>query len=489
MPGFIDTTSSSFPNKVREDNFQERFAEFLTNQGGWNKGANGGALQYSFKKVVFDADLLTAAAHNNMENNPKSTTLITIAQHYIYVNNDGKMLGCAVVAQWEQLYSQIESKPFTSSIEQFKEWAIEQYTKYRSQQTLYFYLVEDLRGLDTVSGDICMPFKAKSNPEEREFLRAALDIEVTDAQMTEDDIYMITDAALERMQSPIVTVSLRTDQLEDHYSEDYYHKAAFSNWWPDSEVTLRGFVDGSGFFFVMQCDNVPAPEGNLVPVIPFYFGKLDTEDPDDPAVALFAGSVPPGTSFDKIATYDMDDPSTKASTLILPLLKTYPKYPGNGVDEVIVSRSRYGARYQSYYLSWNAPSNEMPPLREGEGGRDYPRAWRNAENPLYKYAFNPSRYSNKIHTSKIYVVHPEEGVRGSLRNAIGFSALGFNANKLRVKKEFCSSNGPIFDIYRFLMVDGVSPLTRRPGTHYRPCSLGIFDRAEDQDGQPVAEQI
>lgn len=50
--------------------------------------------------------------------------------------------------------------------------------------------------------------------------------------------------------------------------------------------------------------------------------------------------------------------------------------------------------------------------------RKYPRAWNNLRFGYYNYDFNSSRYSDKVHTSRAYVVHPEDGVVGRLPNSI-----------------------------------------------------------------------
>lgn len=184
-----------------------------------------------------------------------------------------------------------------------------------------------------------------------------------------------------------------------------------------------------------------------------------------------------------VSIFDFDDPTSKVGETIYPLLKTYPNYPSNGVDSVLVTRSRFGARYQAHYLSWNAQSNAMPPTRSLEDGRKYPRAYEPVENTMnYKYQFNASRYSDKIHSSRVYVVHPEEGVRGYLDNVIGFNSQGLNVSNLRVRKQNCPEK--IYEMYKYLSVGAVSPLTKLPATPFRPIGLGIYSEDLNPNAEP-----
>lgn len=92
----------------------------------------------------------------------------------------------------------------------------------------------------------------------------------------------------------------------------------------------------------------------------------------------------------------------------------------------------------------------MPPDRKGVNGGQYPLAWQSHDNDEYKYQFNPSVYSGRVHTSRAYVVHPDEGVRGFLPHMVLLSPLGLlNGDKLKVRKNTCPDT---FDIYRFIML-------------------------------------
>lgn len=478
MP-FIDTTPATFTPRMIETDLQPRLGDLLSTQG-WTVAAN-------FKKVAFDAAILNP----NFSSNPQYNIPIAVAEHYIYANKEGHMFGLALVAQWSLTLGELnqEEKDGKSEVPKkgktefpkFMEWATSNFRKYRSPQTMYFYIVEDLQKLTPDYPDICLPWTDKSDDGLK---RAVLDIEVeTSAWVatgtSSSSAFTITKAKGSRMQSPIVPAGLRSKILESYFDSSYNSAVQYTNWWEDSEISIKGTLTETNAFFIIQSDNVPAPEGNLVPIIPFYFGKLDPIEEGDEAYALFAGTVPMADTTQKVAEYDFDSITNKQAN-IMPLLKKYPANPANGLDNVMIHRAKLGARYQASYLSWNAPANAMPPARSTvDGKRDYPRAWNNAENPLYKYNFNPSRYSGKVHTSKIYVVHPEEGVRGTLKDAIALAAFSFNANKLRVKRANCPDE---FDVYRYFLIDGVSPLTTKPGTQFRPAGLGLYLNTVDDEG-------
>lgn len=187
-----------------------------------------------------------------------------------------------------------------------------------------------------------------------------------------------------------------------------------------------------------------------------------------------------------VSTFDFDDPAAVVGETMQPLLKLYPHHPSNGIDSVMVSRSRFGARYQAHYLSWSAPANQLPPTRLAGNLRKYPRAYESIENTNnYKYQFNASRYSDKVHSSRIFVIHPEEGVRGYLDKSIGFNAQSINAANLRVRKADCPEK--IYEIYKYLSIGAVSPLTKVPSTPFRPVGLGIY--AEDHNPNAIPHDI
>lgn len=450
MP-YVDTTPASFEIKLTEETFQKKFADLLTKYG-WKTAERTTSVVKEFTKVVMNNwDVSTTS--------PQAKTPIYVAKHTIFGNAKGKMFGMAFVAKKADVDT--ATLPAKGSAE-METLANQIFKDNRNGTTVYYYMLEKLP--EHLTNKTYVEVKWGNEGvlvSELDPLQMALDIEVS-----ETDGKKVTKADPNAMQSPIAKSVLRAS-----FMENIDYPIMNTNWWPDSEIRLQGYIDENSIFAIIQTDNVPAWENNVVPSVPLYFGTIDPIDAGDDAVALFTGTVPTGTDVDSVAEFDFDgvEPVNKK---ILPILKTYPAHPSNGVDSVMVSRSKFGARYQEYFLSLNTGSNQMPPDRKN-GEKEYPRAWNNSDNEEYKYQFNPSRYSGKVHTSKVYLVHPEEGVRGSLSKTVGLSALNFNAGKLRIRKQNCPE--VIYDVYRFHVVGAVSPLTKRPATAFRPVGIGIYD--------------
>ncbi|WP_068498930.1 hypothetical protein [Paenibacillus kribbensis] len=467
---FIDTTAAAFTPKVTEADLQPRMGELLATAG-WKVAAN-------YKRVIFDANI----THPSDLVRNYTNFRITVAEHFIYSNKENQSFGIAIAGTWYPRLADYVKRPDKDSYKQFGEWATNEFRKYRLSHTLYVYMLEDLKGLKPDGADLVLAWNDNSEAGQ---LRAALDIEVEESAWkttTSSPMFTVTKAEGARMQSPIMQAGLRYKLMESYYNNSFNYPVQNTNWWSDSEIAVKGTLSDTNFFFTIQCDNVPAPENNLVPIIPLYFGKLDPVEEGDNVYALFAGTVPIRDTVNGVATFDFDD-TTSRQPHIMPLLKSYPNFPANGLDNIMVNRAKQGARYQAHYLSWNSPPNLMPPARTSvDGKKDYPRAWNNAENPLYKYTFNPSRYSGKVHTSKVYVIHPEEGVRGTLKDTISLAAFSFNANKLRVKRTHCPDE---FDVYRYFLVEGISPLTKKPGTQFRPAGIGLYVNTVDDEGNEI----
>lgn len=504
MAQFIDTATFAENKRVIEGQLQEKFLELLQDHG----GASNWTLAKKFNKVTYNKIFI--APNNNISDN--AVFDVTVAKHYIFQNAQmaktylGMVITGCIAPIWRDV--PVEARP-VNSLDQadqagFVTWIKDKVkeletqpgdtepkmTRFYTSAVVYFYLTDRLPSVSTDTWHV-LPW------ESNDLDRGALDVEVWKAfyeSYNDSYRFVIKEPELHVMQSPISKVILRYNKspIEDLWSEQYNISQNDTNWWYDSEVHIQGFVDEGGFFLLVQADTVPAWEDNITPSVPLYFGKVDGVDPNDDCIAFFAGTTQDDDVSD-IPRFDMDDPSKATNQqnkgfqdTILPILKKYPRHPSNGVDTVMVKRSKFGARYQCYYLSWNTAPNVMPPDRSnthateftGSIERDYPRAWNQYGSDEYKYWFNPSRYSKKIHTSKIYIVNPEEGVRGSLRYSIGLSPIGISAgNRIRVLIDPCDpiTLKPVYEYYRYLVVDGISPLTKRPGTAYRPIGLGIKD--------------
>ncbi|MCY8291519.1 hypothetical protein [Bacillus haynesii] len=467
MP-YIDSTPSLSPFKIREGDLQNGFKNLLLKHG-WTK-----ALE--FKKAACSTQFVTETnrASNQVDG-------FTVAKHIILRNARSDLFGIAVVADWKETTGDNKNFPFynisTSSDAEktaFINYLEGTFAKRKNETTLYYYMLDKLPNAE--DGTTILTYWGLRGENDKR-IQMALDTEVTQVDFkspTDVNSVYIKAADPLVMQSPIVESSLRAPFLE---KLDYPY--VDTNWWADSEVSFKGYLDSKNMFLILQADNTPMWDNNVVPTVPLYFGDIVPMDEGDPAVALFAGTVPKGSDSTTVAKFNFDDITIEGGKRIMPVLKKYPSNPSNGIDSVIINRTKLGSRYQSYFLSWNTPSHDMPPLRASSSGeRKYPRAWDNKG-----YQFNPSRYSGKVQTSLVYLVHPEEGVRGHLKKTVGLNAVNFNSSELRIRQDNCPET--MYDVYQCTPVSAVSPLTKRPATPFRPMGIGIFKEVLNMDNSFV----
>lgn len=422
-------------------------------QNGWKKIS-------SFYKVIYKATKSEKPEHKYWA-----------AKHVILKNNDGGLYGIVQVWKWTTK-SKLDidfSKPEGKT--GFKTY-LENNPQYKDRSCMYIYMIEKLLDYEE---DSVIVMGAEDGREVDYILDVELaGVTVREIQDVDSEgkpyyrtVYDYTDKP-ELMMSPWIKSTFRNPKLTNIDAD--------TNWWPDSMVRITGQVDQSRVVLLIQADRTPAFDNNSVPVVPVYMGKLESYAADDTiADALWAG-----TAYDEGSEVSSHNYNFESKTPFrdvkkyMPRTKAYPKSPGNGIDNIIIKRSRFGARYQAHYLSWNVPPNMMPPDRKSTTGGQYPTAWQNHENDEYKYQFNPSVYSNKVHTSRAYIVHPEEGVRGYMPYIVLLSPLGLlNGDKLKVRQNTCPDT---HDIYRFFTVDAISPITKLPATAYRPAGLGIYEK-------------
>ena len=528
MP-YFDTHMMPEAQRLKEPYFQERFAELISGyeNSTWQ-------LERVFYKVVYDSAVL----HDEInamrpESLPESQSLVdvAVARHYVFKNaNLPKayfgiaMIGsiCLEVEELQKENKLPKNDQDSAETAAFLEYIKEKIklleplptddppkvTKFYDASTLYFYTCEYMPSIGNEEWAI-MPwdnwrYGTVDEIDRRTMNNAAVDIEVWKTKYNENADFIIQAPETYCMQSPVVKSVLRWAEspVERRYNPSYKVDDTKTNWWYDSEIRLTGFVDNYSMFFSMQADNTPAWEDNIVPKIPLYFGafdplkrdgedgeKVDSEPLGDVTV-LFAGTMPvAGDSlvqqFENIPKHDFDH-YVKADVIppMFPILKNYTRHPGNGLNNCIVRKAKGGGRYEGYYLSWDAAPNEMPPKRtgnystefSGEMERDYPRAWQNHENPAYAYEHTPSRYTGRAHVSKMYLIHPEEGQRGTLRHAIALVPVGKVAARIRLDKEPCATDQKNrYEYFKLHTFDGISPLTVRPGTPYRPVGVGLKD--------------
>ncbi|BAU28169.1 hypothetical protein DFP93_101246 [Aneurinibacillus soli] len=529
MPHY-DTHMMPESKRLKEPYFQERFTELITGYEGstWK-------LERVFYKAVYDSSALHDEINANKPDSvpePQALIDVAVAKHYVFKNENlpkayfGIVIIGSVCYEYEKLKKEGQlpkndlDSPETAAFLQMVQEKIEslepsptddppKVTKFYDASTIYFYTCEHMPSIENEGWSI-MPwdnwrYGTVDAVDRRTMNNAAVDIEVWKTQYNENADFVILEPEPYCMQSPIVKSTLRWSEppLERKYNPSYKIEDTKTNWWYDSEIRLTGFIDNYSMFFSLQADNTPAWEDNVVPKVPLYFGafeplkkegengeQVDSEPLGDVTV-LFAGALPlVGKSkveqFENIPRYDFDNDDKKYVTPpMFPILKNYARHPGNGLNNCIVRKAKAGGRYEGYYLSLDTVPNEMPPKRAGtystefsrEMERGYPRAWQNHMNPAYNYEHTPSRYTDRAHVSKIYIDHPEEGKRGFLRHAIGSVPVGKVATRIRLEKEPCAAveSGNKYDYFKMHVFDGLSPLTVRPGTPYRPVGVGIKD--------------
>ncbi|HDR8058679.1 TPA: hypothetical protein QCZ00_003782 [Bacillus cereus] len=438
---------------VTEAEFQNELASTMI-ENGWKN-------EKTFYKYIV----------NETKSDKGTTYNYFVAKHIILKNEGGSMYGIAQTWSMkpkDKLEMDLDTDEGKTSFYTY----LENNPQFKDRSCMYVYMIEkvpDYKNNDVIKVGATLGREIKS----------VMDVELADVietkTITTDDkgkehvttSYEYLDFP-ELMMSPWVKITLRNTRLKNINTS--------SNWWPDSLVRITGQVDKSVVMLLIQADRTPAFENNVVPVVPLYMGRLEGYAKDDAAAdALWAGSAFDEGDEDTSHRFNFEDTKPfRDATEYMPRTKAYPKNPGNGIDNVIIKRSRFGARYQAHYIAWNVPSNMMPPDRKGNNGGQYPTAWQIHDNDEYKYQFNPSIYSRKVHTSRAYIVHPDEGVRGYLPYVVLLSPLGLlNGDKLKVRKETCPDS---HDIYRFFTIDAISPITKMPSTAYRPAGLGVFEK-------------
>lgn len=429
--------------------------------------ANGWTYEKGFKKIAYPSSIIHPTTST-----PSITPVgMSVAEHKIFSNSQGLYYGIAKVYNFEEQYGKIPNAPKTSPEDKklFETWLSGKYKPFHKDCVLYFYMCENIPSVVEGGTFGCAVETTNSMSTER----GSVDIEVEKSDYIPSasggsHIFEYTEFYEDRQQSPFPKSTLRNSNLTK--------TDVATNWWADSLIRIQGRIDTEHVFVVIQADNTPAFRDNVVPTIPLYWGRfVSFKDGDVGNDALWCG-----TAFDTGTESGSHSFDYKSSTPyrdvknFLPIKKTYPNYPGNGIDNVIVKRGELGARYQAYYLSWNTGPQLMPPDRVGKDGGQYPLSWTTQDNDEYKYQFNPSMYSKKIHTSRAYLIHPDEGVRGYMPKMVILSPMGLvNEDKLKVRTATCPDT---FDIYRFFLTSAISPVSKRPGTVYTPAGIGIFEK-------------
>lgn len=458
-------------------------------------------------KISYEPGLLTSNCDgdfipNHKFPNAKEGGFIALTRHMIVKRWDGQLLGLAQSTGAVRFYPKKYSLDPVTFLEEMKQFFYEtvDYT------TLYTYMLEKYEHPTHFvggEGGEPQPITYIMESQFNGVLASSLDIEFHNENMYGKEMY----------QSPVMTLDLVQGQ---NFSVGAIGKLNFktdTNWWNDSKILLQGNIDTNSFCFILRADNAPIWHDGKVPQTPFYFGDvIDKGTGEFVPVAMFGGKA-----VDR--NFDFDNTEVITNEAIMPTTRNYVHYPSNGVDSVMLKRTKFGARYQAHYLQWEVPPNEIPPNRSRiELNRDAleyaekhkffedkvvipfnkdetvikfepfgiaepttvldnathvvvgsseimelvsyddknwemtvkrisdrpinhdkgeviwgisakmlemfktkrPRSWNNLTNDpnYYKYTPHPSRYSGKVHTSRLYLVHPEEGVVGELPNMV-----------------------------------------------------------------------
>lgn len=396
--------------------FDKVFRRFEDKSGNkWWQNFNDKVAKVDLYKINFEKGLFVKDTNGYKTPEEPHEGNIAITRHVIFRRWDNQLLAFAQSTGAVKITTQ----DIPTDRADMMKWLVDLYKKLVDYTTLYAYTMDFYEGYThfETSDGIVAPVTVMNDDGGFGVLKASLDIEY----YNEDEYYPNT------KQSPIITMKLKGDTGEQTASIGKLNFKTNTNWWDDSLIQLRGVFDETSAFFTLKVDSAPTWEDNMVTLVPFFFGNLVTKNatkPNETPIAMLGGSQV-GKFF------DFDNVETKTETL-QPITRNYVNHPSNGIDSVMVKKSKYGSRYQEHFLSWNVPPNLMPPTREElrkvkdalgtekeeEFARKYPRAWNYLRFGYYEYDFHPSRYSDKIHASRATVIHPEDGVVGYIPNIV-----------------------------------------------------------------------
>lgn len=437
--------------------------------------ANGWTLESTFKKLGYRFSDMFYRPGFTYNDNDMNKFKIYYADHVIVRNATGELFGIARINSSEKIYRDLPTKfkdtlnvkhPASENLvtdstlrDELHRWMMEQRNEnLMDASELFFYMLKDLPIVDS----------AVLNVYPLDTPQGVIDVEnlgyrpiSTTSGNGSSYSFEVQNSHPEIMQSPMMRVKTREVGTTTN--------GWMTNWWPDSKISVEGSVSAETVALIIQCDNTAAYADNNVPTIPIYMGQLVPKDPADTNESvLFGGTAVADPEYD----YRSEIPHTAVP--IMPINKSYPKNPGNGIDNLIVKRGRLGAYYQANSLSFFTTSDKMPPDRISKDGRSYASSWKNQENEEYQYRFNPSSYYDKVVVSHAEVVHPEEGVRGHLKDMLMTSSIGLvNTDRLRMKREACPD---VFDLYKYFVVDAVSPMTKSPAIATSPAGFAVFEK-------------
>ncbi|MBG9612538.1 hypothetical protein [Bacillus cereus] len=418
-----------------DDMFDKVFRRFKDKSGNyWWQNFNNQVPKVDLYKITFEKGLFVKGEEGYLTPFESREGMLCITRHMIMRRWDNEYLAFAQSTGAVK----INTKDIPREKEGFLEWISNFYRKSVDYTTVYSYTLDTYAGYThyvSPSGELA-PVTIMSENHGLDIFRDSMDIEY----YGEDEYY-------ESMkQSPIITMQLKGDTGDLVASIGKLNYRTNTNWWGDSLIQLKGVFDETSAFFTLKVDSAPSWENNMVTLIPFFFGNLvskNTSSKNETPIAMLGGRQV-GEFF------DFDSIETKTE-ILQPITRNYVNHPSNGVDSVMIKKTKYGARYQEHFLRWNVPPNLMPPTREElrlvknaqgtekeeEYARKYPRAWNYLRYGYYQYDFHASRYSNKIHTSRATVMHPEDGVLGYIPNIVLLPVINVSEGEKLVFPYWC----------------------------------------------------
>ncbi|MCY8119619.1 hypothetical protein MOC55_13925 [Bacillus spizizenii] len=398
-----------------DDLFDKVFRRFKDKSGNyWWQDFNKNAAKVDLYKISFEKGLFVKTSKGYTSPELPTEGMLCITRHLIFRRWDNQLLAFAQSTGAVK----ISTKDLPTNKKDLLKWFVNFYKDFVDYTTVYAYTLDKYEGYTHfISGGKATPVTVLGDDSGVGVHKASLDIEYHNKNDYHPDM----------KQSPIITMKLKGDTGEHVASIGKLNYKTNTNWWADSLIQLRGVFDETSAFFTLKVDSAPMWEDNGVTLVPFFFGNLVTKNTtksNETPIAMLGG-----TQVGKF--FDFDNVEEKTDTL-QPITRNYVHHPSNGIDSVMVKKTKYGSRYQEHFLRWNAPPNQMPPTREElrkvkkslgtdqeeEFARKYPRAWNYLRYGYYNYGFHPSRYSEKIHSSRATVMHPEDGVIGYIPNIV-----------------------------------------------------------------------
>lgn len=212
-------------------------------------------------------------------------------------------------------------------------------------------------------------------------------------------------------------------------------------WYPESEIYVWGSVDQDKVALFFRLD--PTPDWTIPYYSPLYIGMLEPLDGDSTVgkhVLIGGGDSAKAVTPSSISVGGVQ-------------IASYGPNTANGNTHILLQKSKGGARCQKHYLAFITH----------DAGADSPEG-----------RFNPSRYSGKYHLSYVYVVHPENGFVGKLKDCLAVHPKSIvQLDELEVEVD-PGGTTPVTEMYRYTLPTSPStPFRTSVTTPFNPIGLAI----------------